>query len=355
MPENNRQLPFLPEAINWQEGRLYLLDQTLLPFEERMVEQQTAEDVWESIRVLKVRGAPAIGVAAAYGLCVSVRDKTDLLLADFSSALKAKALYLDTSRPTAVNLGWALKRMLAFASKQTVDSAVELYECLVIEACAIHEEDQRLCVGMGEAGVSLIKEGMGVLTHCNAGAMATSGIGTATAPMYLAHQRGVSFRVFADETRPLLQGARITSWELDKAGVDVTLNTDSMAAHLMSQGLIDIVIVGTDRVAANGDVANKIGTMGLAILAKHFKIPFYVACPSSTYDPYTETGEGIDIEEREPFEVRTFGSSSVAPESVRVRNPAFDVTPSELVTGLITEKGIVQAPYRENMRNLLGK
>ena len=268
MRDNNRQLPFLPEAIKWQDGRLYLLDQTLLPFEERMVEQETAEDVWESIRVLKVRGAPAIGVAAAYGLCVSVRDKTELALEDFSSALKAKALYLDTSRPTAVNLGWALKRMLAFASLQNVDTAKELYEKLVAEACAIHEEDQRLCVGMGEAGVDLIKQGMGVLTHCNAGAMATSGIGTATAPMYLAHQRGVSFRVFADETRPLLQGARITSWELDKAGVDVTLNTDSVAAHLMSEGLIDIVIVGTDRVAANGDVANKIGTLGVAILAK---------------------------------------------------------------------------------------
>jgi methylthioribose-1-phosphate isomerase len=218
------------------------------------------------------------------------------------------------------------------------------------EAIRIHEEDVHLCLKMGVNGVSLIKEGMGVLTHCNAGALATTGIGTATSPMYLAHQNGVQFRVYADETRPLLQGARLTSWELNKAGLDVTLLTDNMAAHIMSQGLIDLVITGTDRVAANGDVANKIGTHGVAILAKHFGIPFYVACPYSTIDFNTAEGKDIVIEEREAEEVLHFGLRRTAPEEIKVRNPAFDLTPHELVSGLITEKGIIQAPFAENLR-----
>ncbi len=202
---------------------------------------------------------------------------------------------------------------------------------------------------MGENGAPLIKEGMGVLTHCNAGSLATSELGTATAPMYTAHNAGVKFRVYSDETRPLLQGARLTSWELQKSGIDVTLICDNMAAHIMSQGLIDMVIVGTDRVAANGDVANKIGTMGVAILAKHFGIPFYVACPSSTVDLNTPTGADIVIEEREADEVCNFGARRTAPEGMKVRNPAFDVTPNELVTGIITELGILRAPYGESL------
>jgi methylthioribose-1-phosphate isomerase len=217
------------------------------------------------------------------------------------------------------------------------------------EAIRIHEEDVQLCLKMGGNGVSLINEGMGVLTHCNAGALATTGIGTATSPMYLAHQNGVQFRVYADETRPLLQGARLTSWELKKSGLDVTLLTDNMAAHIMSQGLIDLVITGTDRVVANGDVANKIGTHGVAILAKHFGIPFYVACPYSTIDLNTVEGKDIVIEEREAEEVSHFGLRRTAPEEMKVRNPAFDVTPHELVTGLITEKGIIRAPFAENL------
>ena len=207
---------------------------------------------------------------------------------------------------------------------------------------------------MGQAGADLIRPGMGVLTHCNAGALATSGIGTATAPMYVAHARGVPFRVFADETRPLLQGARITAWELSRAGLDVTLITDSMAAHMMATGQIDLVITGTDRVAANGDVANKIGTLGVAIAAKHFGIPFYVACPSSTIDLACPTGADIPIEGRGAEEVTQFGVRQTAPEGVKTRNPAFDVTPHELVAGLITEKGIVRAPYAGNLKRLFG-
>ena len=350
-----KQITELPETVSWRDGKLYLLDQTRLPQEAVVEEQQTAEDVWQSILALKVRGAPAIGVAAAYGLCVALRDKRGLDRPAFLREVATQAAYLDSARPTAVNLGWALKRLQVVASDCGKQSGSDIYDVMLAEAVAIHEEDRQLCEGMGQFGADLIKPGSGVLTHCNAGALATTGIGTATAPMYVAHRRGVSFRVFADETRPLLQGARITSWELQKAGLDVTLNTDSMAAYLMSQGLIDLVLVGTDRVAANGDVANKIGTLGVAILARHFGIPFYVACPSSTYDPFTASGEAIVIEERGGDEVRGFGSEVAASAEIKVRNPAFDVTPAALVTGLITEKGIVESPDREGIRALLGK
>lgn len=345
----------LPEAVRWHNGSLFLLDQTRLPHAETVEEQRTVEDVWLSIKQLKVRGAPAIGVAAAYGLCVAMRDFQQTGRSAFLERLESQAAYLDSARPTAVNLGWAVRRMTEAAAKSGAEDSAGLYQVLVAEAVAIHEEDRRLCEGMGQHGADLIRHGTGVLTHCNAGALATGGIGTATAPMYVAHSRGIAFRVFADETRPLLQGARITSWELSRAGIDVTLNTDNMAAHLMSQGLIDLVIVGTDRVAANGDVANKIGTLGLAVLAKHFEMPFYVACPSSTYDPSTPGGKEIVIEEREPAEVRGFGNTITAPSEIAVRNPAFDVTPAGLVTGLITEKGIVESPNRERIKTLLGK
>lgn len=345
----------LPETIRWKDGKLFLLDQTRLPHEELLEEHHNAEEVWHAIQKLKVRGAPAIGVAAAYGLCVAVREQTGLALKEFRERLRLQAGYLESSRPTAVNLAWALKRMLRMAEHSSLESSSGLYQELIAEAEMIHAEDQRLCLRLGEHGAALIKNGMGVLTHCNAGAMATSGIGTATAPMYIAHSRGVRFRVYADETRPLLQGARITSWELQRSGLNVTLNTDSAAAHLMSEGLINLVLVGTDRVAANGDVANKIGTLGVAIQAQHFGIPFYVACPSSTYDPFTSSGKDIVIEERARSEVVAFDATVVAPVGVQVRNPAFDVTPHELVSGLITEKGIVRAPFREGMHTLLGK
>ncbi len=344
----------LPRAIRWTDGELFLLDQTRLPLETIEEKQETVEQVWDSIKQLKVRGAPAIGVAAAYGLLVAMRDKQELSPGNFIVELKKQADYLDSSRPTAVNLGWAVRRMTAKAETIADQPTTEIYAALSAEAEAIHEEDRQLCLGMGKHGAPLIEEGMGVLTHCNAGGLATSELGTALAPMYVAQSRGVNFRVYADETRPLLQGARLTAWELQQSGIDVTLITDNMAAHLMSEGLINLVITGTDRAAANGDVANKIGTLGVAILAKHFNIPFYVACPSSTIDFNTPTGSAIPIEERDGEEVCHFGHRRTAPEDIKTRNPAFDVTPNELVAGLITEKGIVTAPYGENLKGMFG-
>jgi len=354
LPDTDLILKSVPRAIEWTNGELFLLDQTQLPLTVVMEKQETVEQVWASIYALKVRGAPAIGIAAAYGLCVAVKNHQDKTLAQFMSFLEDRADYLDSSRPTAVNLGWAMRRMVSFAKSTDVKTATDLYALLAEEAVKIHEEDKALCRGMGVNGVELIKPGMGVLTHCNAGSLATSELGTATAPMYLAHNNGVSFRVYADETRPLLQGARLTAWELQNAGLDVTLITDNMAAHLMSQGLIDLVITGTDRVAANGDVANKIGTLGVAILARYYGIPFYVACPSSTIDLKSATGADIPIEERDPTEVTEFGARRTAPKGIKVRNPAFDITPHDLVTGLITEKQIVTAPYIDNLEALFG-
>jgi methylthioribose-1-phosphate isomerase len=344
----------LPRAIQWDGQSLYLLDQTLLPAQTVMEEQKTAEQVWTAIKMLKVRGAPAIGVAAAYGLCVAIREDQNLGLSDFKDQIRKQAAYLDSSRPTAVNLGWAMARMVDVAENSKLTTAEGLFERLVCEAETIHAEDIGLCHGMGAHGAPLIREGMGILTHCNAGSLATSELGTATAPMYVAHQAGIAFKVYADETRPLLQGARLTAWELQQAGIDVTLMTDNMAAHMMSKGHIDMVIVGTDRVAANGDVANKIGTLGVAILAQHYGIPFYVACPSSTIDFSAKTGADIPIEERDPSEVTSFGGAIVAPKDIQVANPAFDVTPNALVDGLITEKGIIRAPFEENLRATFG-
>lgn len=349
MSDINLDVDQLPKAIDWKDGVLHLLDQTILPHKTVMERQETVEQVWQSIKVLKVRGAPAIGVAAAYGLCVAVQDHLDLTIADFVALVKKKATYLDSARPTAVNLGWSMRRMVRCSEKTSVNSAEELYGRLVVEAEQIHAEDIALCYGMGKMGVPLIKDGMGIMTHCNAGSIATSGLGTATAPMYLAHQNGVKFKVYANETRPLLQGARLTSWELQQAGIDVTLLTDNMAAHMMATGNIDMVIVGTDRVVANGDVANKIGTLGVAILAKHYGIPFYVACPSSTIDMITRSGEDIPIEERSSDEVTMIMGNRVAPENIQTRCPAFDVTPSNLVTGLITESEIIRAPFEQGL------
>ncbi len=345
----------LPRAIRWENGALYLLDQTRLPAQAVMEKQETVEQVWASIKALKVRGAPAIGIAAAYGLCVALEKFQNLNSADFIQKTAEMGAYLDSARPTAVNLGWAMRRMIALARTLSSNAAPEIFAALVAEAQIIHEEDIQLCLGMGRNGLPLIRPGMGILTHCNAGSLATSELGTATAPMYMAHQAGVEFRVYADETRPLLQGARLTAWELQQAGLDVTLITDNMAAHLMSQGLIDMVITGTDRVAANGDVANKIGTLGVAILANHFNIPFYVACPSSTIDLECPTGADIPIEERDPDEVTSLGGVRTAPDGIKVRNPAFDVTPNSLLTGLLTEKGIIGAPYTQRLQAIFGE
>jgi methylthioribose-1-phosphate isomerase len=344
------------KSLRWDEGQLYLLDQTLLPLEVREERQDSLEQVRDSIKLLKVRGAPAIGVAAAYGLLVGLKDERRKSKRNFLSALEEAADYLASARPTAVNLSWALGRMRAFARSREAEASdsKELFDLLVGEAMRIHDEDRAICRGIGEKGLDLIAEGCGVLTHCNAGALATSELGTATAPMYLAHSWGRKFRVYADETRPLLQGARLTAWELRQAGIDVTLICDGMAAYVMSKGLVDLCIVGCDRVAANGDAANKIGTMGVAILARHFGIPFYVACPSSTIDLSTPNGEGIVIEERDPEEVTSFGERRTAPDGIVVRNPAFDVTPHELISGFITEREIIKDDFAAGLARVRG-
>lgn len=339
--------------LRWDADALSLLDQRQLPERAIYLTLTTSRDVQEAIKELKVRGAPAIGIAAAYGLYMGVRTHeggAESLL----SAIRRERDALASTRPTAVNLAWALDRLVrtaetAAASGEAPDRIKRL---LLEEAARIHSEDERTNRAIGEHAISLFEDGCGLLTHCNAGALATSRYGTATAPMYIAKERGWNLRVFADETRPVLQGARLTAFELMRAGIDVTLITDNMAGMVMAKGWIQAVIVGTDRVAANGDVANKIGTYGVAVLAKAHHIPFYVACPMSTIDLSTPSGAGIPIEERHENEVTEGFGKRTAPHGVRVYNPAFDVTPNEYVTAIVTEKGIVRPPYERNLRRL---
>lgn len=341
------------QSLIWENDALSLLDQRLLPEETVYLHLTTPQNVWEAIRELKVRGAPAIGIAAAYGVVLGVQGFAGSP-ADWAAEATRHAEHLATSRPTAVNLFWALDRMKARA--QALASLglepEEATQALLDEAKQIHAEDEETNRLIGEHALTLFKDGMGILTHCNAGGLATAKYGTALAPFYLALEQGIQLKVFADETRPVLQGARLTAFELQRAGVDVTLICDNMAGHVMSKGWIQAVIVGTDRVAANGDVANKIGTYSVAVLAKAHGIPFYVACPLSTIDLSTPTGADIPIEERHPDEVTVGFGKRTAPEGVAVYNPAFDVTPSDLVTAIVTEKGIVTAPYEENLRKL---
>jgi methylthioribose-1-phosphate isomerase len=317
----------LPETLRWDGERLTLLDQRKLPHEIVYLEVNRLEDAWHAIKSLAVRGAPAIGIAAAYALAQSLKDVPQ---ASFARLLERNAEYLKSARPTAVNLAWAVDRL---AKTQTA------FEGLIAQAQAIHREDVEICRAIGVHGSALINEGASILTHCNAGSLAVSELGTATAPIYTRHEQGAKLHVYVDETRPLYQGARLTAWELDRAGIDVTLICDNMAATLMAQGKVDLILVGTDRVTANGDVVNKIGTLGLAILADHFGVPFYVACPSSTYDRNTPRGDDVIIEERAAEEVRQEHAANV-----HVYNPAFDVTPNALVTGIITERGIARDP-----------
>ncbi len=344
----------LPPSIRWDGKTLHLLDQTQLPLATVIEPQETLEQVWDAIKRLKVRGAPAIGIAGAYGLLLGLQGHRGAAVAQFLETLHAQAEYLDSARPTAVNLRWALQRLVTTAKDWLTThpeaTADHLWQALEREAIALHEEDRQLCAAIGRHGLPLIRPEMGILTHCNAGALATAGLGTALAPLYLAHQQGIPFRVYADETRPLLQGARLTSWELHQSGINVTVICDNMAPHLMGQGLVDLVVVGTDRVAANGDVANKIGTLGVAIAAHHFGIPFYVACPYSTIDFATPNGAAIPIEERDAQEVNRWGDRPTALPTIPVRNPAFDVTPHTLVTGIITDRGLLHPPYTESLR-----
>ena len=339
-----------PEAVRWSDdGRAVdILDQTQLPEREVRLQLTTADDVAAAIRRLAVRGAPAIGIAAAMGVALDAAAHTKLAKPEFLERLGHTIEMLRATRPTAVNLFWALERMGARArALADAHEPPELACKLYAEATAIWREDQAMCRAIGENALSLIPANARVLTHCNAGALATGGMGTALAPIYLAHEAGRDVKVFADETRPLLQGSRLTVWELQRAGIDVTLIPDAVAGSLMKRGAIDLVIVGADRIAANGDVANKIGTYPLAVLAKHHGIPFYVAAPSSTVDHATASGDAIIIEERDADEVRRGFGVLTAPADARVLSPAFDVTPAELITAIITDRGVMLPPFTE--------
>ena len=336
--------------LKWQSeaGCISLLDQTQLPAQEIWLELCEPEEIAEAIRSLRVRGAPAIGIAAAYGVVLALREQCE---SPHSAVLGAIEL-LESTRPTAVNLTWALARMRAVVTKHAASTLDELRGALLQEARAIESEDRAAGRRLGQYGLELLKPGMTVLTHCHTGGVATSGYGTALAPLVLGAQQGIELKAYVDETRPLLQGSRITAWELTRAGVPATLITDSMAGHVMYTKKIDAVIVGADRIAANGDVANKIGTYALAVLAKAHGIDFYVSAPLSTVDFATPTGADIVIEERAPAEVTHGFGRQTAPDGVDVYNPAFDVTPADLVTAIITEHGIVRSPYLTGLRAL---
>jgi methylthioribose-1-phosphate isomerase len=352
--------------IWWDAGALYLLDQRLLPNQEVIIRCGTVEEVERAIKTMQVRGAPAIGCTAAYGMAIVAAESAGPEASEQSTQstldrLRKAQQFLDASRPTAVNLAWATARMMT-----TITAFIEQYQAqgqwpstqaianfALDEAHAIMAEDLAMCLAMGKHGADLIPAGGRVLTHCNAGGLATAGYGTALAPIRTAHEQGRPIHVFVDETRPFLQGARLTAWELNRAQVPLTLITDNMAGYFMRRGDIDCVIVGADRIVANGDVANKIGTYSVAVLAKAHNIPFYVAAPSSTIDLALATGDEIPIEQRDSGEVTNIAGHSIAPEGVTAAHPAFDVTPNELVTAIITERGVIYPPFSENLRQIL--
>jgi len=335
------------------DSAVIILDQSLLPNEETYITLNDPDGCWEAIHSLRVRGAPAIGIFAGYAMYVLARKYADLPYGVFTERFHREKEYLNSSRPTAVNLSWALERMERVVLDNSDLPVPQIVEKLGQESRAIHEEDIAMCRSISEYGLSLIKEGDGILTHCNAGPLATSKYGTAIGPMLLGRERGMNFKVFADETRPLLQGARLTAYELQKAGVDVTLICDNMASVVMKNGWVQACFVGCDRVAANGDFANKIGTSGVAILAKHYGIPFYTLGPTSTIDMNCPDGAHIEIEQRDPNEIREkFYQKPMALPEVRCYNPAFDVTDHTLVTGIITEKGICYPPFTESLKKL---
>jgi methylthioribose-1-phosphate isomerase len=331
--------PATTATLDWVgdvDGHLVMIDQTLLPVELRNIECHDVETVWEAIRSLRVRGAPAIGVAAAYGMCIGLQNADEQHADRFFIRLSEVIDYLASSRPTAVNLFWALERMRRRAEElRETASPREIREALLAEARAIHEEDRAMCRQIGQHGAALLTDGQGVLTHCNAGGLATSDYGTALAVFFAAQEAGKQLHVFADETRPLLQGARLTAWELQQRGIDVTLICDSMAAQVMREGRVQAVVTGADRIAANGDAANKIGTYGVALLAAAHDIPFYVAAPSSTFDLSIPDGDHIPIEQRDAREITHGFGRQTAPEGIDVYNPAFDVTPALLLIGIL--------------------
>jgi methylthioribose-1-phosphate isomerase len=356
---NNSNQKDIPRTIAWigdVDGFIRLLDQTLLPTQVEYRDCRTVEEIWEAIRSLRVRGAPAIGVAAAMGVVLGMQKLPDNQRGSFERRLREVADFLRTSRPTAVNLFWALERMEAHVRPHLEKlPAGQLHRMLLEEALKIEDEDRRMCRSIGAVGAGLIETGQGILTHCNAGGLATADYGTALAVMFSAAEQGKTFHVFADETRPLLQGARLTAWELQQRSIDVTVICDSMAAQVMKEKRVDLVITGADRIAANGDVANKIGTYGVALLARAHGIPFYVAAPSSTFDLTLATGDAIPIEQRDGREITHGLGKQTAPDGVKVYNPAFDVTPASLIAAIVTEKGLIQPVDHDNIWKMMGR
>ncbi|HWT83220.1 MAG TPA: S-methyl-5-thioribose-1-phosphate isomerase [Candidatus Methylomirabilis sp.] len=343
-------------TVEWtSSGTIRLIDQTRLPTEEVYIECLTIEDVADAIRTMRVRGAPAIGVTAGMGLALGAQTIRRENLKEFYEELDRMGSFLMGTRPTAVNLAWAVRRLLGVVRKSRDLSMPEIKAALISEARTMQEEDIRINRAMGQHGQSLVPNPARVLTHCNAGGLATAGYGTAVGVIRAAAAAGKKIMVWVDETRPLLQGARLTAWELGRAGIPATLITDSMAAHFMGRGQVDLAVVGADRIARNGDVANKIGTYGVALLARAHGIPFYVAAPISTLDLSLTEGSQIPIEERMPAEVTHIGGRQMAPAGIRVANPAFDVTPASLVDAIITERGIARPPYDVSLPDLAGE
>ena len=334
------------KTVWWEKNKLYIIDQRALPGREKIIELKSVRDVWSAIRNLSIRGAPAIGCVAAYGIALSALNTGTSDRGNFIKRISRDIKHLGTARPTAYNLFFALERMEKVLKDTDNISIGKLKKRLVEEADAIYQEDLRCSYKIGVNGAALIRNGMNILTHCNAGALATSGLGTALSIFFVAKNRGRKFRVFVDETRPVLQGARLTAWELRKAGIPYTLICDNMTGYLMQQGRIDMVVTGADRIAANGDTANKIGTYSLAVLAHHHKIDFYVAAPFSTFDLSIRNGKRIVVEERDADEVRRIRGVWISPKDSPVYNPAFDVTPARLVKGFITENGIMYPPFK---------
>ena len=340
------------KTIFWKNSSIYIIDQRLLPDKEKIIRIVDVKGVCEAIKKMKIRGAPAIGVIAAYGVVLCAMKSKQKNYRDFVKDVKKGIELLKETRPTAYNLFYALGRMERIVERK--DLKVEkLKNLLMEEAEKIYKEDLLCCYKIGENGERLVRDGMNILTHCNAGGLATTGFGTALSVFFISKRKGKKFHIFVDETRPILQGARLTCWELKKTKIPYTLICDNMAGYLMQQGRIDMVIVGADRIASNGDTANKIGTYSLAVLAKYHGIDFYVAAPSSTFDLSIKEGKDIPIEERAPDEVRSFRGKVVSPPDCRVYNPAFDITPAELVKGFITEKGIIKPPYEKNIKSVI--
>ncbi|MBP7056232.1 MAG: S-methyl-5-thioribose-1-phosphate isomerase [Candidatus Omnitrophica bacterium] len=337
-------------TIDWKDGKIRYIDQRLLPGEVKFVSCSDIRKLWAAIKTLAIRGAPAIGIAGALGVVLASRSSKAKNFEAFYKDLVSDIRYLASSRPTAVNLFWALKRMERVASRNSSKPLDEIKAIILKEALAIIEEDKKSCRAMACYGAKLVRNGDTILTHCNAGGLATADYGTALGVLFESKRQGKNIKVYADETRPLLQGARLTAWELMHEGIDVTLICDNMAASLMAKRRIDKIFVGADRIASNGDAANKIGTYSLAVLAKYHKVPFYVVAPVSTFDMGLKSGRDIPIEERDGDEVRSIMGKLVSPKNVKVYNPAFDVTPGGLITAIVTERGVFKQPYSKSLR-----